>query len=62
MLLALGVLLICAEHTAAFRTTGIMAMTASASVDTSQFVGLAACPRLGLGLAAVGRPGINPKL
>jgi len=31
-------------------------MTA-APIDTSHFVGLPACPRLGLGLAALGRPG-----
>ena len=37
----------------AFRTS----VQTSMSADTSQFVGLAGCPRLGLGLAALGRPG-----
>ena len=43
-----------------FRAAGVPAGVSKAvsmSVDTSQFVGLAECPRLGLGLAALGRPG-----
>jgi len=43
-------LLLCSAAEA-FRIMPVM------SVDTSQFVGLPGCPRLGLGLAALGRPG-----
>ena len=52
-------LLLCATRAAAFRITLPIAMTMPAGVDTSNFVGLPACPRVGLGLAALGRPGYD---
>jgi hypothetical protein len=52
-----AVALLFATQAAAFRTSTSIAMAMPAPVDTSQFVGLPSCPRLGLGLAALGRPG-----
>ena len=43
-----------------FAAPGVRAFLSSGivmSVDTSQFVGMSECPRIGLGLAALGRPG-----